>query len=332
MSFNFIANKFNEILGSKPTVLNSIKDPNDRMVASEFVKFICAASQNTSPISVEIKRALREQYTISVRFPKETQLRWMNDNKDETRGFGELADVNQYVFDDCCILHEENGILVEMVMNKFSAPNFHSHHSIKVKTARKNLMVTTMDTPGPEICEPDITEISGNSETFRFNDIAFEWIRNQFDKMNVENFSRWGRIFAEGQSYTDMKVTQTPKGSYCISIFYPKNSFFSWNRLAYTPEINPFLFENMFVKHSEKHMVLHIFIRNSARRLFVDQNSCEMIMLTIRRKRHGHLSRLTTEIIYDENGEGGTDEDEDEDEFEIKNGIGIEKHRKTSSK
>jgi len=350
MSFNFFKDKFNEIVGSPKSPLESIKNSSDRAVATDFVKFVCAISENARPLSVEVKRTMENgQYVLSCRFPKGTLLKWISERKSESKGIGEMADVNDLVFDDCCIAHEKNCLLVELTLNKISAPHFHSHHSVKMKTARKNLVIIGDNSREPETqktvnnFDTDVSETSGNSETFRFNDIPLGFITNQFDRMNVENFSRWGRVFAEGQYRADMEVSQSPKGTYCISLLYPENSFFGWNRLAYFPEIQPFLFENLNIIHTENNLILRIFVRNSERRLFVNQSDCEMIMLTVRRKRHRHLPNLSTEIIYNDNNDSSSDNEEEEDEdeeghfhrkekeehkYEIKNGLRTEKYRK----
>lgn len=338
---NFFTNKFNEIIKSPNLKIDTIRDPNDKTVALSFVKFACEISNNSRPINIEVKTALEKKYTVSCRFLKDTQLKWTNDEK----GLENLIKVNELIFDDCCIIHEENALLVEIILNRISAPHFVSHYTIKVKSARRNFTIMGEEerTGEEQIIfgsehsnsnsivnnyEIDVSDISDNSETYIFNDMPLSFIKDQYDKVNVENFSRWARIFMEGQNSERMEISKNKSGSYVISISYPAKSFFSWNRLASLPSIHPFLFENMFIDHSTKNLTLTIIVKNSNRRLFVDKNSCELALQHVRTKRHKHLVSLATEIVYDENNAQTDESDESDDNSHKKNGFQTEKHRK----
>lgn len=333
---DFFESKFNEFINSKN--LNAINDPNDRAVAIAFVKFVCKISTNSRPITIELSKIMMgsTKYRIIAKFPAFAQLKWSNEEK----GLEKLIQVNDLVFDDCCILHKEDNLIVEIILNKTSGSHIISHFNLKMKTARKDIPIQNgadhhdfLDPKDKTIVNNftvDVYDTSQNSESYIFNDIPLAFIKNDYDKMMVENFSRFGRIFMQGQECESMEISQGKNGMYVISIVYGPNSYFGWQALATFPVINPFLFHNMCISHSNRNLKLTILVRTHERRLFIDKESCEMILQHIKTKGHRCIPKFETEITYEEN-DASTESEEDEliGIGSRKPDLGSQKHVKT---
>jgi len=273
-------------------VTENIKDPNDRKWVKEFLYFVL--DLNSEINSVELKNTIDKRFVLIAKFPPKCDFKWISEEKNK-KGLMNLAFINDKIFQDATFLHTKDGIILELFINKISSPEFVDYYIIKINTSRNDSELNFKIPNSSEInnYEHITNEHHNNTDIYIFNDIPLNFIKNFRDKIVVENFSRYARIFMEGQNIDEMKIEELPK-NYKITLKYPNQTYFSWNNLGWISFIDPFLFGNLFLVHTNDHFILEILVKKSSQPYFPTREECNLTLLRLKMKRFRHLHNIVT--------------------------------------